>query len=79
MSKKSDLIVLQEMSQQDMDIKSSCNLVGGRKVKQGAILEIGVDNSTFQQLALQMATNNVTHYVVTYIVNKEQFDKLKGE
>lgn len=78
MSKKSDLIVLQEMSQQDMDIKSSCNLVGGRKVKQGAILEIGVDYSTFQQLALQMATNNVTHYVVTYIVNKEQFDKLKG-
>lgn len=76
--KKSDLIVLQEMASQNLDIRSFTHLLGGKKAKGGGILEIGVDSATFQTLAVQMFSSKTTHYVVTYIVNKEEFDKLKA-
>jgi hypothetical protein len=76
---KSDLVVMQEMAKADMDIACSTNLVGGKKVKQGGIIEIGIAPEVWSVLSEQMVSGNVTHYVIAYIINKEQFDKLKGE
>lgn len=75
---KSDLIVMQEMASQNMDIRCSASLIEVKKVKGGASISFGIDDATGQMLMREFAANNVEHYCIMYVVNKEQFDKLKN-
>lgn len=75
-NKKTDLEVLNNLVKKgSLKIASSTNLMGGKKTKQGVILEIGVDSERGQALMKQMVTGDVTHYAILYIVEKEAFTK----
>ena len=70
---------MQEMASSNMDIRSTSTITGAKKIKGGVEISFGIDDATGQMLMMEMATNNVEHYVVMYVVNKKQFDELKSQ
>lgn len=77
---KSDFIVMQEMSENNMDIacaSEQLNFTRDEKRKGGKVT-IGVASPQFDYLINQAATDKQTHYAILYIINKEQFDKIKN-
>ncbi len=73
---KSDLIVLQQMAEGNMDISSSSTLISAEKVKQGGKITFGISEQALMNV-MNNVTETPTHYAVVYIINKKQFDKLK--
>jgi hypothetical protein len=74
---KTDMQVIDEMASKNMDVKMTGNLLKADKRKYGGEISFGVDHETFGQIISQMATGKTTHYVAVYVINKEQFDKIK--
>ncbi len=66
-----DLEKLAVMVNSNMDIRSSTNLYEAQSVKGGGHITMGVDSKTL----MDVATKD-DYYVILYVVNKEQFDKL---
>lgn len=82
MSKQvSDFEVMHKMSKDNMDIACAMELTNFNRVpkKNGGTVTVGVASPQFDHLINQAASGKTTHYAVLYIVNKEQFDKLKKE
>lgn len=75
---KTDMQVIDEMASKNMDVKMSGNVLKADKRKYGGEITFGVDHETFGQIINQMATGKNTHYVAMYVINKEQFDKIKA-
>ncbi len=71
--KKSDLLVLHEMAEKNLDVRAATNFVEGKKVKQGALLTMGVE---YQALLDIMAG---THIPVIYVMNAKQFFEIKNK
>lgn len=71
-----DLEKMSLMVKNNMDIRMSGNIVGAQKVKAGGHITMGIDSQTFHEISMEMAANDHKHYVVLYVINKEQFDKL---
>jgi hypothetical protein len=74
-----DFEIMQEMGGKNMDIRMTGTVIGAQQVKAGGHITFGVDSATFQIIINQMATGETTHYVAMYVVNKEQFDKIKQQ
>lgn len=79
MSKKSDLLIINEMVEQNLDVSASIDLVNFQRQQKrgGGTVTVGVASPHFDHLINQAATGDITHLAVLYIVNKEQFDKIK--
>jgi hypothetical protein len=79
--KKSDFEIMAEMSKNNMDIACAVDLTGFQRQpkRNGGTVTVGVASPYFDHLINQAATGNITHLAVLYVVNKEQFDKLKKE
>jgi len=71
---KSDLLVMNEMADKDLDIKMSPHFVSAKTAKGGGHVTMGVPKKIIQDLVL----NDGKYYVGLYIVNKEQFDQIKN-
>lgn len=78
---KSDFQVMQEMSDKNMDISASLDLLDFQRTpkRNGGRVTIGVASPQFDHLINQAATGAITHYAVLYIVNKEQYEALKKQ
>lgn len=75
--KKTDLEVMNEMAKSNMDIKSTTHIMGTAICRGGAKLTMGYDKETHHVVA-NSVFGDPTHYVIAYVINREQFDKLKG-
>lgn len=64
---------IQEMCDMDMDIQCSTTMLQIDKCKQGAILQVGVDEGSINKLA----SNDYMFFLL--IVNKEQLNELNKE
>ncbi|MDO3641951.1 hypothetical protein [Mucilaginibacter sp. L3T2-6] len=73
---KSDIAVLEQMVTQNLDIRSSTNLIEMKTHNAGGLVTMGVDRRSFNDL-MRSATIGQTHYCVMYIINKKQFDSIK--
>lgn len=76
--KKTDFDVMNEMSANNMDISMCGDIVQSQVAKGGGKVTVGVPEKIHHIIANQLFTGNTTHYVALYIVNKEQFDKLRN-
>lgn len=78
-SKKSDFLVMDEMSKNNMDIACALDVTNYQRQtkKNGGTVTFGVSSPHFDHLINQAASGQTTHYAILYIVNKEQFDKIK--
>jgi hypothetical protein len=76
---KSDLIVMHEMAINDMDISVHMETLNFQRQpkRKGGTITVGVASPAFDHLINQAATGEVTHYALLYVVNSEQFNKLK--
>lgn len=76
---KSDFLVMDEMSKNNMDIACAVDITNyQRKNKQnGGTVTIGVASPYFNHLINGAGSGDVTHYAILYIVNKEQYDRIK--
>ena len=77
--KLNDLQVLHIMADLKQDIKSSTHFVEARKHKAGGLITIGVDDATFINLSSGVLFNDVSHYVILYVVNKDQYHAIKDK
>lgn len=73
----SDLEVMNEMAKQNLDIAMFPDLIKADKAKGGGHITFGVPAAPFTTIVNQMFTGNATHYVVVYVINKEQFNQIK--
>lgn len=73
----SDFEVFQKMSEQDMDIACFIEQLNFQRDKRGGKVTFGVSSPHFDHLINQAATGIQTHYAIVYVVNKEQFDRIK--
>lgn len=78
MAKKSDLLVLQEMANADLDIRCSPTLVEAKKVKQGGHLTFGIDADSLQKI-IGASLGGEPYVCVCYIANQKQFFELKNK
>ncbi|MBE9490854.1 MAG: hypothetical protein IMY67_11210 [Bacteroidetes bacterium] len=67
-----DLEILNQMSEEKKDIKCTTNLKEVRKLTQGGVIAMTVDEITIRNL--QLGKN---HKAVMYIVNKDEFNTIK--
>lgn len=81
MSKKSDFEVMQIMSKNNMDIACTGEQVSFNRVPKrgGGEVTFGIGSPQFDHLINQAANGKKTHYAIVYIINKEQFDKIKND
>lgn len=79
--KKSDLLVINEMVEKNMDISASVDLLNfeRQKKRNGGLVTIGVACPAFDHLINQAATGDITHLAVLYIVNRKQFEEIKNK
>jgi hypothetical protein len=79
-NRKSDFLIFQEMSENNMDIACAFDLTNFTRVpkKNGGTVTIGVASPHFDHLINQAASGVITHHAILYIVNKEQYDKIKN-
>jgi hypothetical protein len=77
----SDFEVMQKMAEGNMDIALALDQLNFDRTpkNKGGKVTFGVASPQFDHLINQAATGKTTHYAVLYIVNKEQFDKIKAE
>lgn len=75
-----DMQVIDKMASEEMDVRmcGNSNLISAVKNKHGGKITFQTDAGTFQLIVNQMVTGNNTHYVAMYVINKEQFDKIKN-
>lgn len=78
MAKKSDLLVLQEMANADLDIRCSPTVIAAKTVKQGGEITFGIDADSVQRI---MSSNfgGEQYVCVCYIANAKQFFNLKNK
>jgi hypothetical protein len=76
-----DMQIIDKMASENMDVRmcGNDNLVNAQKCAGGGKITIGVPEDTFQIIINQMASGETTHYVALYVINKEQFLKIKNE
>lgn len=79
--KKSDLLVINEMVEKNMDVAAAVDMTNFQRQpkKNGGTVTIGVASPHFDHLINQAATGEITHLAVLYIVNKKQFEEIKNE
>lgn len=75
---KSDLVVLHEMANNDMDVRSSSTIVEAKTVKQGGILSFGVDADSVHRI-INSSLDGEQYVAVCYIINAKQFFELKNK
>lgn len=68
---------MQEMCEKNLDIACAVDLMNFQRTKRGGLVSVGVANPQFDHLINQAATGQMTHLAVMYIVNKDQFNKIK--
>jgi hypothetical protein len=75
-----DMHVIDKMASENMDVRmcGNENLRNAQLCKGGGLITIGVPADTYDIIANQMANGNNTHYVALYVINKEQFLKIKN-
>jgi hypothetical protein len=73
MTKISDLIVLDKIASANGDVASTDQVLSAKSVKRGTIIEMGIGGDFVGKLTAG------THIAVLYVVNKEEFFKLKNE
>lgn len=79
--KKSDLLVINEMVEKNMDISAFVELMNYQRQtkRNGGLVTVGVACPAFDHLINQAATGEITHLAVLYVVNKKQFDEIKNK
>ncbi len=77
MKEKSDFEVMSEMCKSNKDIKAAYEVIEMKSNKKGGKITFGIDNESYSRLSKGFGLGNPTHYTVCYVINKEQFDKLK--
>lgn len=65
---------MDEMSKLDQDIRLSTNFVSAELAKGGGHITMGVDSKTIHDLAF----NEGKFLVAIYVIDKEQFHKIKN-
>lgn len=73
-----DFEVMDKMAAADMDITTCGDITESKVAKGGGKVTIGVPEKIHHIIANQLVFGQTTHYVALYIVNKEQFDKIKN-
>lgn len=73
----SDFEIFQKMSEENMDISCFPEQLDFQRDKRGGRVTFGISSPYFDHLINQAATGVQTHYAIVYVVNKEQFDRLK--
>lgn len=73
-----DLEAMNEMCNQNLDIRMSGSVLGFDSNKKTSSIKMQLDYKTAQELMRQYATNEIKYLIGLYIVNKEQFDKIKA-
>lgn len=77
--KRTDLEIMNQMVSEGLDIKCTTTLTDAKTVKGGGILSFGVDSKTLQDIAMPIISQQKEkYYVICYVVNSEQFDKIKN-
>jgi len=76
---KGDFEVMSEMSKRNGDIACSTTIVSCDTVKTGCKVTMGIDKITGQKLMSSMATGNGEYVAILYVVNMEEFNKIKNE
>lgn len=71
---KSDLLVLHEMAEKNLDIRSTTAIVSANLAKGGGHVTMGVDAQVIHDLAF-----NDKHIAVLYIIDKGQFFEIKNQ
>jgi hypothetical protein len=81
MSKKSDFLVMHEMSKNNMDIACAIETTNFQRhpKRGGGTVTIGVASPHFDHLINQAASGEITHHAILYIVNKKQYDEIKNK
>lgn len=74
---KSDFIVMSEMSQANMDISMCFEIVNLKRVRGGGHITIGVGEDAISKMMNSVISTKPTYYCALYIINREQFDKIK--
>lgn len=71
---------MDEMSTNNMDIAAALDITNYQRQtkKNGGLVTFGVASPQFDHLINGAGSGVHTHYAVLYIVNKEQFDKIKN-
>lgn len=75
---KSDLLVLQEMANSDLDVRCSPTVVEVKKVKQGGLLTFGIDADSFNKI-IGSSFGQEKYVCVCYIANQKQFFEIKNK
>lgn len=71
-----DLEKMNHMVKNNMKIKASTTLVEMKMVKAGGHVTMGVDSNTYHELSKSFGLGKNDTYVIMYVIDKEQFDKL---
>lgn len=71
-----DFEKMQIISEQNGDIAMFPDLIELNKDKKGGTIKFGIPDPAFSKMMDSFAGKQ-TYYVVAYMINKEQFDKLK--
>lgn len=74
-----DFEAMSEMSKQNKDIRMSGTILNVDSGKKTSSVRMQVDEETAQLIARGIFSNNPTHYVALYIVNKNEFNQMKQE
>ena len=74
-----DFEAMDIMAGKNMGIKMSGAVLGFNSTKKKSTVTIEIDYDTAQMLASEIVENERKHYIVLYIINKEQFDQIKNE
>jgi hypothetical protein len=74
-----DFEAMDKMAAADMDITACADITESKVARGGGKVTIGVPKEIHYIIANQLISGNTTHYVALYIINKEQFDKIKNQ
>ena len=75
----SDLLVLHEMAEKNMDIVSTTTITQLKTVKAGGLVTIGVDDRTIKNLLNSALPSTEKNYVaVLYVIDYDQFKEIKS-
>lgn len=76
---KTDFEVLHQMMKENKSIKVTTELTEIKMVKKGGKMTFGIDAETYHDISKSYALGKGTHYVVAYIIDKKEFDKIKDQ
>lgn len=75
----SDLLVINEMLQNKMDVRSTTTITECKTVKQGGIISFGIDKGTTALMCQSMMGVGKKYVAVCYIIEAEEFFKIKNQ